>query len=113
MMPSVYLFGSYGSSYNFAHDQPDSVQVNGVMVRNQASFSDQFKTNNVYKAYGIQVNIPLFNGLQYRTTVAQQKALYENAQRTKKSLEYQIKNDVIRAVRNYEAARKAYQVSVD
>jgi outer membrane protein len=113
MMPSVYLFGSYGSSYNFAHDQPDSVQVNGVMVRNQASFSDQFKTNNVYKAYGIQVNIPLFNGLQYRTTVAQQKVLYENAQWTKKSLEYQIKNDVIRAVRNYEAARKAYQVSVD
>ncbi len=113
MMPSLNAFGNYGSSYNFAHNQPDSIVVNGVSVRNQAPFNEQFRTNNVYKQYGLQLNIPIFNGLQNRTTYTQQKVLYENAQWTKRNLEYQIKNDVIRAVRNYEAAKKAYAVSLD
>jgi len=42
----------------------------------------------------------------------QQKTLYENSQLNRKNLEYQIKNDVIRAVRNYDGARKQYQISL-
>ncbi len=113
MMPSLNAFGNYGSSYNFAHNQPDSILVNGLMVRNQAPFNEQFRTNNVYKQYGLQLNIPIFNGFQNRTTYTQQRVLYENAQWTKRNMEYQIKNDVIRAVRNYEAAKKTYSVSLD
>ena len=43
----------------------------------------------------------------------QQKVLYENNQVIKKNLEFQIRNDVVRAVRNYEGAKKAFTVTVD
>ena len=46
MIPSVYLSAAM-DLLALLCDQPDSVQVNGVMVRNRASFSDQFKTNSV------------------------------------------------------------------
>jgi outer membrane protein len=104
MMPSLYAFANYGSAYNRQHDVPDSLN---------RPFNEQFRTNNVYKQYGFQLQIPVFNGLQNRTTLMQQKVLYENSQWTRKNLEYQIKNDVIRAVRNYEGVKKAFIVSID
>lgn len=116
MMPSLYAFGNYGSAYNFQHDVPDSITFGGATIKNPDTprpFAEQFRTNNAYKSYGFQLNIPVFGGLQNRTTYTQQKVLHENSQWTRKSLEYQIKNDVIRAVRNYEGAKKAYGVSTD
>ena len=113
MVPSLIAFGNFGSSYNFAHGQPDSVlNGSGVNVRNQAAFNEQFRTNNVYKQYGLQLTIPLFNGLQNRTTFVQQRVLYENSQLNTKNIEYQIKNDVLRAVRTYEGAKKALSISL-
>lgn len=118
MMPNLTAFASIGSAYNFQHGLPDSINVtdaNGVTtkVRNQASFGDQFRTNNVFKQYGLQLNIPVFSGLQNRTTMEQQKALYKNNQINRQNLELQIRNDVVRAVRNYEGAKKAFAVTTD
>ncbi len=118
MMPSLFAFGAYQSAYNYQHDVPkylyDSLgNVSGENPGYPRPFEQQFRTNNVQKVYGLQLQIPVFNGLQNRTLMKQQKVLYENSQWTRKSLEYQIKNDVIRAVRNYEAAKKAYAVSAD
>ena len=59
------------------------------------------------------MTIPILNGLQSRTNTFQQKMLYENSQLNRKNLEYQIQNDVIRTVRNYEGAKKSYSVTVD
>jgi outer membrane protein len=139
MMPTLYAFGSYGSSYNYQHDVPDSVtsttstpvivvdptQPTGYgigsvekssVVANPSvprPFAEQFRQNNVTKQYGVQLQINVFNGLQSRTVYKQQKVLYENSQLTRKNLEFQIKNDVIRSVRNFDGARKAYAISVD
>lgn len=137
MMPSIVAFANYGSAYNFQHGVPDSVHqyrsiivqdpsaASGYSIQTQESssfytnpdkprpFSEQFRMNNVYKSYGVQVSIPLFNGLQNKTTYAQQRALYKNNELTRKNLEYQITNDVVRAIRNFEGARKAYTVSLD
>jgi outer membrane protein len=137
MLPSLVAFANYGSAYNFQHNVPDSVQfsrsvivadasaASGYSIQNETlpgmyanperprPFSQQFRTNNVYKSYGLQLSIPLFNGLQNKVTYAQQRALHKNNELTKKNLEYQINNDVIRAIRNYEGARKAYAVTTD
>jgi len=139
MMPSLYAFGTYGSAYNNQHGVPDSVSsaytnqiivndptaASGYSIQNQTTyttianpekprpFSEQFRANNVYKQYGLQLNIPIFNGLQNRANYVQQKVLYENAILTRKNVEYQIKNDVLRAVRNYVGVRKSYTVSLD
>jgi outer membrane protein len=136
MLPSVNAFFTYGSAHNFQRNEPDSVSLsktfvvndpaqpsgfslerrdNVITVRNekQRSFDDQFKIDNVYKQYGVQFSIPLFNGLRNNAAYVQQKTLYENSQLNTKNLEYQIKNDVIRAYRNYEGAKKAFVVTLD
>jgi len=137
MMPSLVAFYNYGSAYNFQHGVPDSVKFNNTIIVNDPTaasgyalqnvtdpnfsanpekprpFSDQFRKNNLYKSYGLQLTIPIFGGLQSKTLHEQQKVLYRNNQLTRKNVEYQLSNDVIRAVRNYEGARKAYSVSLD
>lgn len=136
MMPTLYAFGTYGSAYNFQHNVPDSTTISTVTVvtdptsasgyslgagpsttianpQKPRPFDEQFKTNNVYKQYGLQLQIPIFNGLQNRTAYKVSQTTYENNQLTRKNLEYQIKNDVLRSVRNFDGAKKAYTISID
>lgn len=134
MAPSLSAFFRYGSAYNRQHDVPDSVEsFRTIIVNNPAEasgygfgqqslgiianpevprpFSEQFKTNNVQKSFGFQLTIPIFNGLQNRTNYIQRKIQYKNAQLTRNNLELQIRNDVVRAVRNYQGAMKAYTIT--
>lgn len=136
MAPSLSAFFRYGSAYNKQHDVPDSVdsyrtivavnpaEASGYGLANEfvgvvsnpetpRPFDEQFKTNNVYKTFGFQLNIPIFNGLQNRTNYLQRKTQYRNAEITRNNLEFQIKSDVLRAVRNYEGARRAFSITSD
>ena len=116
MMPSIGAFAEVGSAYNFQHDVPKMIDSVGVIIPNKdypRPFSDQFRKDNVYKTYGLQLTIPLFNGLQNKTTYVQQKIQYRNNQLNRKNLEYQINNDVLRTIRNYEGAKKAFAITVD
>lgn len=137
MMPTLSAFGTYGSAYNFQHNVPDMIQTSSTIVVSDPAaasgyslqrvtnpglsanpdtprpFSEQFKVNNVFKQYGFQLQIPIFNGLQNRTATKQQSVLYENAILTRKNLEIQIKNEVIRAAKTFEGAKKSYAVSLD
>ncbi len=137
MMPSLTAFANYGSAYNFQHGVPDSVQFSRTIIKvdpdavsgyslddeqipgmfsnpeTPRAFSDQFRKDNVYKSYGLQLTLPLFNGLQNRTTYVQQKVQYRNNQLMRKNLEYQINNDVLRAIRNYEGSKRAFAITVD
>ncbi len=135
MMPSLVAFFNYGSNYNFQHNIPDSAtfsqsrmvllnpapgiyelgeQTTTQTVLNPDTprpFSEQFRTNNVYKSYGLQLNIPLFRGLQNRSLYVQQRVARDNAVLQTKNAEFQLKNDVLQTVKNFEGVKKAYQVS--
>lgn len=135
--PSLIAFANYGSGYNYQHDVADSssstttdyvlqnngpglYQLNRVETTTTSvnpdiprPFSQQFRKDNVYKSYGLQLTIPLFNGLQNRTSIVQQRTAYRNAQLTTKNAEYQLKNDVLKAARNFEGVKRAYQIAVD
>ena len=65
------------------------------------------------KQYGLQLSIPILNGMQNRSTHLQQKILYDNSQWARKNVEYQIQNEVIRTVYNYRGAKKAYTITTD
>lgn len=116
-LPSLSAFFNYGSAYNFQHGVPRQFpDSTGQLVDNTnypRPFSEQFRTNNVFKSYGLQLTIPLFNGLQNRTAIAQQKVLYENSQLNRKNVEYQISSDVMRSVRNFDGAKKSLAVASD
>jgi outer membrane protein len=136
LMPSVSAFYQVRSGYNRPHDVPDSVEnfrtiivadpdeasgygfgqvSNGIGPNPEVPrpFSEQFRRNNLQKTFGFQLTIPIFNGLQGRTNYVRSKIQYKNSQLTKNNLEFQIRNDVIRAVRNYEGARKAFAITSD
>lgn len=115
-LPSVGISFSYGSSYNYQHDVSKTIEEDGEIIDNPdypRPFKEQFTTNNVYKSYGISVSIPIFNGLQTSNNYTQRRIQYRNAKITRNNLEFQIKNDVLRAVRNYEGAKKAYTITTD
>jgi outer membrane protein len=130
MFPSLIAFGNYGSNYNFQHNVPDSATFSStdyILVNNQLQkvvtsetvanpdtprpFSEQFRTNNVYKSYGLQLTIPVFTGLQNRATYIQQRVAYRNSQLVTKNAEFQLKNDIQRSMYNFEGVKKAYVVS--
>lgn len=139
MLPTLFAFASIGSSYNFTHDVQDSVTVTTytdeiifdpstptgyaigqtpttTTIANPGKprpFEEQFRQNNVQKQFGFQLNIPILNGFQSRSNYVQQKKLYENAQLNRKNVEYQIQNDVVRTVRNYDGAKKQYAITLD
>lgn len=136
LLPSVSGFFRYGSAYNRQHDIPELVEERRTIIvvdPSQASgygfgqeslgivanpevprpFNEQFRTNNVYKTYGFSLTIPIFNGLQGRTNYVRSKVQYRNAKLTKDNLELQIRNDVMRAIRNYEGAKKAFTITSD
>jgi len=117
LMPTLVAFGGIGSAYNFQHNVPDSiVDGSGNTIANPSAprpFSEQFRSDNVFKQYGLQLTIPILNGFQNRATYVQQKKLYDNSQLNRKNVEYQIQNDVIRTIRNYDGAKKSYLVTVD
>lgn len=138
LMPSLVAFFNYGSAYNFQRNEPDSISITNsrtfvvidptqpsgyglqttrtpqlVANEKQRTFGDQFRADNVFKQYGVQLSIPIFNGLQNRTALVQQRILYENSQLTRKNMEFQIRNDVFRAYNNYEGAKKAFVVALD
>jgi outer membrane protein len=134
MMPSLVAFFNYGSGYNFQHNVPDSaVRTNRPLVQISPGvfgfgtetsetianpdiarpFNEQFRTNNVFKSYGLQLNIPLFRGLQNRTQYVQQRVARDNAKLLARQADFQLKNDVLRTVRNFEGVKKAYQVALN
>jgi outer membrane protein len=139
MLPSVSAFFRYGSAYNKTHGVSDSIPAGrtvvvtdplgqsptGFILDNQPlgynivnpgsprPFDEQFRVNNVYKSYGFSITIPIFNGLQNRTNHVRNKIQYRNAQLTRNNLELQIKNDVVRAVRNYQGAKRAFSITSD
>jgi outer membrane protein len=138
MSPSLIAFFNYGSAYNFQRGEPDSLNItttellvvqdgtqpSGYAIQTvrtpltianqeQRAFKNQFRTDNVYKQYGLQLSIPIFNGFQNRTSYVRQRIQYENSKLDRLNLENQIKVDVLRAFRNYEGSRKAFSVTVD
>lgn len=117
MMPSLGAFASYGSAYNFQHNVPDSVDDGtGTIVANPSAprpFSEQFRQNNLYKQFGVRLTIPILNGFQNRTNTYNQKVQLQNAELNRKNVEYQIQNEVIRTVNNYDGAKKQYAITID
>jgi outer membrane protein len=110
LAPSLGAFFSYGSAYNFQHDVPDSILVRDPSINRL--FQDQFREDNVYKSYGLQLSIPILNGFQARNRSFQQKVAYRNTKLVKDNVEIQVKTDVLRAAKNFQVGKKAYSISL-
>jgi outer membrane protein len=116
MLPSLVAFAGFGSAYNYPHVDDSVTTSSGTRIPNPnfpRPFDTQFKSDNVYKQYGLQLQIPIFNGLRNRAATVQQKIFTKNNELLKQNLEMQIRNDVLRSVKTYEGTKKAYVVTKD
>ena len=62
--PDINMFYRHGTGYSSFRDN---------------TFNDQFFSDNIYKAYGVQVVIPILNGNRTRNNVYKSKIAYETA----------------------------------
>ena len=105
MMPSLSAYGTLFSAYNHVYGN-----------LNERPFVVQFKTDNLKKAYGLQLYIPIFGGnqnLQNRTAFVQQKVQHLNSQELTKNAEIQVKTDVVRAFENFKLHKRTFAVSLE
>jgi outer membrane protein len=103
--PNVSLFAQYGSQYNYIHPTPEFTPDN-------RPFENQFLEDNVQLTYGLSFNIPLFTGLQTRSTVVRNKMAYENARLQAENTEIIVKSDVLRTYQNYQDAKTNYEATL-
>lgn len=109
MAPSLGAFFNFGSAYNYQHDVPDSVLADNPSINRP--FDDQFTNDNVYKSYGLQLNIPILNGFQSRNRMVQQKMTYRNSKLLRDNAEIVVKTDVLRAAKNFQIGKTTYAVT--
>lgn len=109
MTPSLGAFFNFGSAYNYQHDVPDSVLADNPSINRP--FDDQFTNDNVYKSYGLQLNIPILNGFQSRNRMVQQKMTYRNSKLLRDNAEIVVKTDVLRAAKNFQVGKTTYAVT--
>ncbi len=118
MLPQLSAFAQVGTSYNKQHNvEPEILDPeSGLMVTNPLyprPFGEQLRENNFYKQFGLQLNIPIYNGMRNHATYVQNRVNYRNNALLTRNLDIQLRNDVLRAVRTYQGSRKAYVVSID
>jgi outer membrane protein len=95
-LPSVTLFGNYGSFYYslIAED-----------------FSGQFGTMNPSLSYGANLSIPIFNRFQTKSQRVTSKVQMDNSMLNYQNLEKTVKLDVQRALNNFINALENYEAS--
>ncbi len=62
--------------------------------------------NNFRQSFGVNVNIPLFNGYQSRIRIQQAELSVKSAQLSINQIQNQLQNDINQAVNNLQAAQK-------
>jgi len=73
---------------------------------------EQLLIDNKRQTFGVNLNIPIFNGLQNRSRMVNARVQHENALLGVENQEILIKTEVIRSYQNFRDVALAYQVSI-
>jgi outer membrane protein len=102
--PSVSLFASYGSAYNY-------VYRNEIFKPDNRTFSQQFTEDNTQLTYGLSFQIPLHGAFRTRSTVVRNRMLYENAKLETENRELLVKSEVLLAYQNLKDAQATLEAA--
>lgn len=115
LYPRLSLSGSYGSSYIYSYNLPGFDPNRPANIPQNFSFKTQIE-NNVSKGIGLSLSIPIFNGLQARSSVTKAKInllqTQADEQITRNNLNkiiYQSVADLRAAESTYASATKAFE----
>lgn len=100
LYPRLSLSGSYGSFYNYNYNLQEGFR--------NAALWDQIK-NNVSKGVGIGLSIPIFNGLQARTSVRKAKINFLQSQNDEQLAKNNLNKVIYQAVADLKAAQSTFE----
>lgn len=103
--PSVTLFASYGSAYNYIH--PSALNPSP----DNRNFNQQFGSDNTQLTYGLSFRIPLYSAFQTRSNVVRNRVLYENAKLATENASLTVKSDILLAYQNLADAHAGYEAA--
>jgi outer membrane protein len=98
LYPRLSLNGSYGSNYFYSYN---------AIVPNQI-FSEQIK-NNVGKGIGLNLSIPIFNGLQARSSVTRAKINLMQTETQEQLAKNNLNKIIYQAVVDLKAAKSRFE----
>jgi len=105
LLPTLSLFGSLRTNYsNVAYQYVAPQQFERISFNNQLS-------QNFGKAFGVSLNIPIFNGYQASTAFKKSALNVLNTKYTLDQVENQLKQEVAQAATNRNAAEAKYKAS--
>jgi outer membrane protein len=106
--PSISLFASYGSAYNYIYRSRDMTPEQYPTNRD---FNAQFMEDNTQLTYGISFRIPIYNAFQNRANISRSKMQYENAKLQTENTQITVKSEVLLAYQNLQDAKAAYDAA--
>jgi len=102
--PSISLFASYGSAYNY-------VYRNEIFNPTNRTFSQQFTKDNTQFTYGLSLQVPLHGAFRTRSAVVRNRVLYENAKLETENRELLVKSEVLLAYQNLKDAQATLEAA--
>lgn len=103
--PSISLFASYGSAYNYIH--PSAGNPNP----GNRNFEQQFTNDNTQLTYGLSFRVPLYSAFQTRSNVVRNRVIYENTKLATENIELTVKSDVLLAYQNLKDAQASFEAA--
>jgi outer membrane protein len=85
---------------------PISIPVEGATIPYFKQIS-----NNIYSNLGVNMNVPLFNGLQTRIAIQRAELAVRISKMNTLTAENQLKTDIQRSINDVRAAAKSYSVA--
>lgn len=104
-LPSVTLFASYGSAYNYIY------RSDAIPDPDNRTFEQQFTSDNTQLTYGLSFRIPLYNAFQTRSNVVRNRILYENSKLAKENAELTVKSEILLAYQNLGDAQATFEAA--
>ncbi len=127
--PTLSLFGTLGTNYSSISQDITNIQTSGndtigfvaatlddvltpsyTITYDNIPFFEQLDENYRY-AFGINLSIPIFNGLQTRSSISKAKINYLNAQYSLDLAKNQLRKDIQQAYANAKTAQKKHSAS--
>jgi outer membrane protein len=111
LQPSLSLGYNFGTNASYS-DRIIGVDSNGVpILAGPLPVFDQFSNNKGHN-FGVQLNVPIFNGFSAKNAVARSKVAYERTKNAFDQAKLDLETNVYKAITDTKGALNTYEASI-
>jgi outer membrane protein len=111
LQPSLSLGYNFGTNASYS-DRIIGVDTNGVpILAGPLPVFDQFSDNKGHN-FGLQLNVPIFNGFSAKNNVARSKVAYERSKNAFDQAKLDLETNVYKAITDTKGALNTYEASI-